>query len=398
MQNLALENSPLFCFPFSIFPSVALAGTGGFAVSRRNGGDRFYNPPVVRRYQQMVLQQQKFMQRQQEVLQEQQQQAQLQMAAVKLEPAFADVAEGGNPSENDDSSTALSGQTPPVNVTNLDRLMETVTPFIPSRNSSEINASGQGTQEANSLPFYYFEDMCESLTEWSLYGTGVPYLLNGQDLITQYYVPYLSGIQLYVDPSKPLSHLRKPGEENSLLNTCSSSNKAEISSSPGLLFFEYLEREKPWVRKPLSEKLEALASQIPDLRQCRSYDLLPASWISVSWYPIYRIPVGPILGDLDACFLTFHSLSTQSTSKFPPLFQAVNASKDRGIVDSSSKIPLPVFGLASYKLKGSILNPCEQHECEQERSLLQAAESWLQQLRVIHPDFQFFLSRYPRLR
>ena len=27
-------------------------------------------------------------------------------------------------------------------------------------------------------------------------------------------------------------------------------------------------------------------------------------------YPIYRIPTGPTLKDLDACFLTFHSLST----------------------------------------------------------------------------------------
>jgi len=27
-------------------------------------------------------------------------------------------------------------------------------------------------------------------------------------------------------------------------------------------------------------------------------------------YPIYRIPTGPTLKDLDACFLTFHSLYT----------------------------------------------------------------------------------------
>jgi hypothetical protein len=29
-----------------------------------------------------------------------------------------------------------------------------------------------------------------------------------------------------------------------------------------------------------------------------------------SRYPIYRIPTGPTLRDLAACFLTFHSLST----------------------------------------------------------------------------------------
>lgn len=39
-------------------------------------------------------------------------------------------------------------------------------------------------------------------------------------------------------------------------------------------------------------------------------DLLSKSWLSVAWYPIYRIPTGPTLRDLAACFLTFHPLST----------------------------------------------------------------------------------------
>lgn len=41
--------------------------------------------------------------------------------------------------------------------------------------------------------------------------------------------------------------LRKPGEE-----------KAEISSSPGLLVLDYMEREKPWLRKPLSEQVDPI--------------------------------------------------------------------------------------------------------------------------------------------
>ena len=32
-----------------------------------------------------------------------------------------------------------------------------------------------------------------------------------------------------------------------------------------------------------------------------------------SRYPIYRIPTGPTLKDLDACFLTYHSLHTPLT-------------------------------------------------------------------------------------
>ena len=35
--------------------------------------------------------------------------------------------------------------------------------------------------------------------EWSAYGAGVPLVLDGSDPVVQYYVPYLSGIQLYVE-------------------------------------------------------------------------------------------------------------------------------------------------------------------------------------------------------
>lgn len=40
--------------------------------------------------------------------------------------------------------------------------------------------------------------------EWSAYGAGVPLQMHGSDSTVQYYVPYLSGIQLYVDASRKL--------------------------------------------------------------------------------------------------------------------------------------------------------------------------------------------------
>jgi hypothetical protein len=82
-------------------------------------------------------------------------------------------------------------------------------------------------------------------------------------------------------------------------------------------------------------QISKLARRFPELSTLRSCELSPASWISVAWYvehfhmvfvcaermsadrhprlddfryPIYRIPT---LSDLDACFLTYHSLSTQ---------------------------------------------------------------------------------------
>ena len=38
-----------------------------------------------------------------------------------------------------------------------------------------------------------------------------------------------------------------------------------------------------------------------------------------SRYPIYRIPTGPTLKDLDGCFLTYHKLHTPLTGNHGPL-------------------------------------------------------------------------------
>lgn len=63
-----------------------------------------------------------------------------------------------------------------------------------------MNGKGWRTQESDVQPYYCLGDLWESFREWSVYGAGVPLLLNGKDSIMQYYVPFLSGIQLYVDP------------------------------------------------------------------------------------------------------------------------------------------------------------------------------------------------------
>ena len=57
-------------------------------------------------------------------------------------------------------------------------------------------------------------------------------------------------------------------------------------------------------------------------------------------------------------------------------------------MDHVHKMSLPVFGLASYKFKGSLWTPNGGHECQ--RSLLQGADDWLRLHQVSHPDFQFF--------
>ncbi|KAI4311131.1 hypothetical protein MLD38_036051 [Melastoma candidum] len=186
----------------------------------------------------------------------------------------------------------------------------------------------------------------------------------------------------------------------------SSCDEAEISNPPGRLIFEYLERDQPYSREPLADKIAALASKFPDLRTCRSCDVTPSSWISVAWfvYPIYRIPIGPTLQNLDACFLTFHSLSTSAltcdgfemlydTGKPADVLQSHHSSL-MGIYggDTSPKLSLPVFGLASCKFKISVWNPSGVEECPKAISLLRVADNWLRLLQVNHPDFIFFVS------
>ncbi|KAI7980555.1 hypothetical protein LOK49_Contig136G00007 [Camellia lanceoleosa] len=418
----------------------AMSGSGGFAVSRAHGGDRFYNPPAIRRHHQQLL------------LQQQQLNWQHRRLPRPVKPPEVAAVEAENRTDSDDSMTTLlkppsvslfSIPRPLTNVTNLDRLVESVTPFVPAQYFSEANVMGWRSRESELHPYYCLEDLWESFSEWSVYGVGVPLLLNGKDRIIQYYVPFLSGIQLYVDSLKSPSRLRRPGEESdaessretssggssdceadrrakyvvdgsqsqqNLMNLnsqrmnrlslrdeslmSSSSDEAEICNSPGMLLFEYLEQEQPYNRKPLIDKVSILVSQFEDLRLYRSCDLLPTSWISVAWYPIYRIPMGPTLRDLDASFLTFHSLSTHSRSNGQLWLHGANGRKVHGGVDSSSKISLPVFGLACYKLVGSILTPSGPHECQQENSLLHAADNWLRHLQVVLPDYQFFRSHY----
>ena len=57
-------------------------------------------------------------------------------------------------------------------------------------------------------PYFLLSDLWVAFKEWSAYGAGVPLLLNDRDSVIQYYVPYLSGIQLYGDLSMSTTKLR----------------------------------------------------------------------------------------------------------------------------------------------------------------------------------------------
>lgn len=310
------------------------------------------------------------------------------------------------------------------------------------------------------MPFFNLSDLWSSFDEWSAYGAGVPLNLPSGETIVQYYVPYLSALQIYLHPGcNLLSKHRRPMDESDWSDACESRDTCSEFSSDnendkvsrvilmkpdqwetascassersassveeptsemqgdhhqGHLIFEYFERCSPYGRSPLREKISELAAQCPLLLSLHSNELSSASWVSVAWYPIYRIPTGPTMRDLSTCFLTFHSLWT------PPTLQVGSKEVDQSESDTCDAcdgtcdpgawalqreppwrvrpcgmvLDLPAFGLASYKLRGPFWASAAPADKRRASSLASSADSWLRQLKVQHPDFNFFASRH----
>ncbi|KAL5182587.1 hypothetical protein HKD37_17G046685 [Glycine soja] len=378
-----------------------MSASGGAAISggsrnrnRHLGENRFYSPPPLRKHKEK----------------QEQQRSSLSRASSENRP--------GSSSDCSISSRATS------DMSNLDRLLEHITPLVPAQYFPKTNSRRWKSREAELHPYFVLGDLWESFKEWSAYGAGVPIVLHGNESVTQYYNVSLSAIQLYIDPSKPSTRLRKPSQESDSesaretssdsssgychergaksvhgsrnhLNVLdasnhslervsqgkplmgSSSDETESCNPPGQLIFEYFEHETPY-------------NQLKTYWSC---DLSPASWVSFAWYPIYRIPTGPTLQSLSACFLTFHSLSTAlQSSNTDGLHNHYSRGRD------ISKLSLPIFGLASHKFKVSIWDPDGVSECQKANSLSRAAENWLRLLRVNHPDYNYFMSHYAYVR
>lgn len=110
------------------------------------------------------------------------------------------------------------------------------------------------------------------------------------------------------------------------------------------LLFEFFESEQPHQRRPMFDKIKELTSGVDSssqhfgdpciLNSLKIGDLHPASWFAVAWYPIYRVPEG----QLRAAFLTYHSLG-----RFSHRNSCCNP-----VGGTSSSIVAPSVGLQSY--------------------------------------------------
>ncbi|XP_047152737.1 uncharacterized protein LOC124824352 [Vigna umbellata] len=350
------------------------------------------------------------------------------------------ASENGNPNESSYLLSKPSSCSSVESASNIDRFLGSTTPLVPAQYLAKTTMRGWKTCDVEYQSYFALNDLWESFKEWSVYGAGVPLVLDQRQSVVQYYVPYLSAIQLYGqsdrksntksrytsedsdgdyyrdsssdgssdsefgkrtelfvaqgngqyhkgDVSIQMSRLSVHDKRNRMQEGFSSDD-SETGNSQDLLF-EYFDHDPPYSREPLTDKILDLARHYPSLKSLRSCDLLPVSWMSVAWYPIYRIPTGPTLKDLDACFLTYHTLHTPLTGNGGtqgPILVYPNH------VDGVPKISLPTFAMASYKLKGSIWTQNGVRESQLANSLLQDADNWLRQLQVNHPDYQFFKS------
>ncbi|XP_022755263.1 uncharacterized protein LOC111303343 [Durio zibethinus] len=290
----------------------------------------------------------------------------------------------------------------------------------------DLNSLWQPADKDN-IEYYSLADLWNCYEEWSAYGVATQVVKGSGESITQYFAPYLSGIQIYTDKCAPVSRSQKEDSDvlevesdswsddsgsdklsRSLTNNSSrtwdaiseDSNFDQDSSLSmrdklGYLYLEYLERSSPYFRVPLMDKITELARSHPGLMTLKSLDLSPASWMAVAWYPIYHIPFQRNKKDLAACFLTYHTLSlsfqdTEVEYDENNSWKETCYTKGKQKEGSSSMIPLSPFGLATYKMQGNLWVKPDTCDPERMMNLYGAADSWLKQLNVHHHDFNFF--------
>ena len=362
-----------------------------------------------------------------------------------------------------------------AHISNIESFVVSTVPLVPALDaerlagemgddSSTEGAAGPSSGEADR---FALRDLWGSFDEWSAYGVEVPLTLDDEDHeVFQYYVPFLSGIQVFKSadaaargggdaggdsatpreaPSDDERERETETETVTVTETIVTENETKTVEDDGTarcgflplpsgidaatrsgetvpgreLVVQYFEQASPYARAPLADTAQKLGDQHPELFDLTSDELHPASWMSVAWYPIYRIPVGRTLRDLSACFLTYHALSTSgrrapgedvsgASASVPPHMrgcpapppasatgEAAMASRANRLTgsDPSSRrrVRLRAFGLAYYKLRSELWRPAE--VADWLKTMQGGARAWLRGQKVIHPDFEFFSHR-----
>ncbi|KAG8662958.1 hypothetical protein MANES_01G159500v8 [Manihot esculenta] len=298
----------------------------------------------------------------------------------------------------------------------------------------DLNSEWQPPGRKDIVEYFTLRDLWDCYGEWSAYGAGTQVLLNKGESVMQYYVPYLSAIQIYSNKSSLTSRNLNPREltdavdfESDCWSDDSTSDELSRSLSNnsnrtwdtisedlsidhegslltkdrfGYLYLHYCEISSPCWRVPLMEKITELAKNHPGLMTLKNVDLSPASFMAVAWYPIYHIPSQRNDKDLSTCFLTYHTLSSsfqdcENEYEHGVMVDPLAATSVKSKGKNSTGISLPPFGMATYKMQGGVwVNPVTS-DFERMIYLRNAADSWLKQLDFHHPDYNFFVYHTP---
>ncbi|CAL9076275.1 unnamed protein product [Musa textilis] len=303
---------------------------------------------------------------------------------------------------------------------NLQSFLDSTTPSVPShklpKSCCRAVQEPLTGKDKDSVEFFILGDLWKQYYEWSAYGASVPVRLHNGATVIQYYVPYLSGVQIYTHKATAASRENSGNKSSSDseykklagLDAASQGfdlgreNEWRTSEHARHLYFEFFESCSPYGRIPLVDKVLDLGKTYPGLTSFKSTELSPASWMSVAWYPIYHIPTTPSAKELSVCFLTYHSLSSLFQDHIKGSMANdlgfIRAGKNGTNSEKKNHMSLPPFGLATYKLQGSLWTSFESGDHERINSLFSAANSWLKQLKAQHHDFNFFTTHWVNMR
>ncbi|KAG6514622.1 hypothetical protein ZIOFF_024990 [Zingiber officinale] len=308
--------------------------------------------------------------------------------------------------------------------------------FAEDLQSADLSSICQPTEKEN-MEHFTLADLWNQYEEWSVYGVGVPIILPDDETTDQYYVPYLSAIQLYTRKSLAFSRIFPQdnqcecSSDDNESDTMSKSSDASSDGSVithenlfprkntfGQMYAQYIEYGSPYRRPPLVDKVKELARRFPGLLSLKSEELSPASWFSVAWYPIYHIPACANVEDLSACFLTYHTISTLSevnmcldlkvnnfsivrndaksvydtVSEFEKLENSIESDDEKDLYSVIGRINKPVkkngrnaialspFGLSTYKMQEDLWKDPKSFDNETLNALYNEAYYWLTQL------------------
>jgi len=307
------------------------------------------------------------------------------------------------------STSTLTTTGLPDDASNIEAFVASATPvFVARRRRAEDTSSSSSSSSSS----YALKDLWTSFVEPSAFGAEVPLRLQEGLDVSQYYVPFLSGMQLFTRGAEDGEDDAKEDDQRTAAGT------GRVRPGGTRLIFEFFEKASPYTRASLSDTIRAIMEEQPELAEMTSDDLAPSSWMSVAWYPIYRIPQGTMLHDVQGCFLTYHALYVGElrdgdiACPLPPkmsnlvermIDERVTKTRedanfgvfDGGDVTDAEKNAsftvrvLRPFGLSMYKMQGDVW-AANETTTEWMNKLMDGAYTWLRMRKTVHPDYEFF--------